>query len=100
MAFNITPKSKSTSNANQDWKADGFLNFSLPTRNGESRKLGSISLKLSNEAQAELTQWLLDDPENAQLLSQRLIIKFNSAAPAEGTEFDLASLKVPVSQAA
>jgi hypothetical protein len=76
-------------NANQGskWQKDGYLNLYLPTEDGGKRKLGAIGLRLSNENEAKLLQWLEENPENVEKLMAMLILEYNSAKPTAGTGF-------------
>lgn len=72
---------------NDSWKADAFLNFYIPTKDGGTKKLGAIPLKLSKANEKQLIEWLQADPEaNAQKLINKISLNFQSAqGPAEGT---------------
>lgn len=90
MAFD-TGAQRSPTQQNDKWKADRFLNLSLPSKkkDGSTRKLGAISLKLSNSNEKELIEWLDADPTRVKHILSQLIIDYRSATPAEGSGFDL-----------
>lgn len=72
---------------NDSWKADAFLNFYIPTKDGGTKKLGAIGLKMSKANEKQLIEWLQQDPEaNAQKLINKISLNFQSAqGSAEGT---------------
>jgi hypothetical protein len=74
---------------NDSWKAQGFLNFSLPLGDGKFKKLGSIPLKDAKPAEKELMAWLQKDPANVLKLLAKLRIDFQSAQPADVAGFSL-----------
>lgn len=90
MAFNTAAVTASTSNTQNDsWKAQGFLNFYLPSQDGKRKKLGAIGLKMSKPNEKSLLEWLNEDPSRAQVILSKLVIEYQSAQPADGTGFDL-----------
>jgi hypothetical protein len=73
-----------------DWKADGFLNFWLPSKvPGKNAKLGSIPLKLSKPAEEALIKRLAADPEYAKVLLSKMIVDYRSATPSDTSGFAL-----------
>ena len=91
MAFNTNNNKNETADksANDNWKAQGFLNLYLPTQNNQRRKLGSIPLKESKESEKQLLAWLNEDPSRVSIILSKLIIEYQAAEMAEGTGFDL-----------
>jgi hypothetical protein len=90
MAFNTNAGATTTAAVKDDsWKAQGFLNLYLPTKDGKQRKLGAIPLRASNVNEAPLLAWLNEDPERVQIILDKLIMSYQSATPAEGTGFDI-----------
>lgn len=76
--------------SNDSWKADGFLNLYLPTKEGGKRKLGAIALKVSNANEANLLKWLEEDTDaRVALLMRKLVVEYRSATPKQGSEFAL-----------
>lgn len=75
---------------NQSWRSDAFLNFYLPTRDGGRTKIGAIALKKSRGIQAQLIEYLAEDPETRvpELLA-KLEIDFRMGSNGEGTKLDL-----------
>lgn len=71
---------------------DGYLNFSLPSKDGNWKKLGSISVSLKSTNQKVLTEWLLADPTRALKLLQKFKIDFQPAK-SEGREFDMTAFE-------
>ena len=92
MAFATSSAAQTTSTANaanENWKAQGFLNFYLPAKNGQRRKLGAIPLKESKANEKQLLAWLNEDPSRVSQILAKLEIEFQSAAPNDEHAFDL-----------
>lgn len=95
MAFNSNAArsnaSAQSSSREQSWKAQGFINFYLPTKDGSRNKLGAVSLRKSNSAEAKLATWLEADAANIASVSSKLIVEYNSTeVPVDldlGTDF-------------
>ena len=82
MAFatSSAAQTNSTANAaNENWKAQGFLNFYLPAKNGQRRKLGAIPLKESKANEKRLLAWLNEDPSRVTQILAKLEIEYQSA---------------------
>lgn len=82
MALNFNSRNNSTaqSNQNQNWKADAFINFSVPRKDGTTKKLGAISLKCDrDEETAMLVAWLSEDPSRVQKLMEKMVVDFRMA---------------------
>ena len=80
MAFatsSAAPAQPSTNN--ESWKAQGFLNFYLPAKNGQRRKLGAIPLKESKANEKRLLAWLNEDPSRVTQILAKLEIEYQSA---------------------
>lgn len=71
---------------------DGYLNFSLPSKDGNWKKLGSISVSLKSTNQKALTEWLLADPTRALKLLAKMKLDFQPAK-SEGREFDMSAFE-------
>ena len=93
MAFASSSAPASTnaasSTTNESWKAQGFLNFYLPAKNGQRRKLGAIPLKESKANEKQLLAWLNEDPSRVSQILAKLEIEYQSAAPNDEHAFDL-----------
>lgn len=76
-------------NGDPAWKAQGFLNFYLPNKDGKQSKLGAIPLKASRPNERRMLEWLMEDANRAQIILSKLIIEFRSSEPTEGSAFDL-----------
>ena len=74
---------------NENWKAQGFLNFYLPAKNGQRRKLGAIPLKDSKVNEKQLRAWLEEDPSRVTQILAKLEIEYQSAAATDEHSFDL-----------
>lgn len=81
MAFNFNSRNAAAqSNQNTSWKADAFINFSVPRKDGTAKKLGAISLKCDrDEETAMLVAWLSEDSSRVQKLMEKMIIDFRMA---------------------
>ena len=90
MAFNAATVSSATAQpTNDSWKAQGFLNFYLPTQDGKRKKLGAIPLKESKADEKRLLAWLNEDPARAEKILAAMIVEYGSATPQEGSGFAL-----------
>ena len=74
---------------NDSWKAQGFLNLYLPSKNGSRRKLGAIPLKYSKANEKQLRQWLEEDPTRVAKILAALVIEYQSAEVSEQNTFVL-----------
>jgi hypothetical protein len=75
--------------ASEAWKAQGFLNFYLPAKNGARKKLGAIPLKESRASERDLLNWLNEDPSRVQVILSKLELEYQSALPADTAGFAL-----------
>ena len=91
MAFNSNSNTNTGNNAstNDGWKAQGFLNLYLPSKDGKKRKLGAIPLKESKPSEKALLVWLNEDPTRVAKILASLQMEYQSAVPNEATGFDL-----------
>ena len=92
MAFATSSAAQTTSTANaanENWKAQGFLNFYLPAKNGQRRKLGAIPLKESKVNEKQLLAWLNEDPSRVAQILSKLELEYQSAASNDEHAFDL-----------
>ena len=69
------------------WKAQAFLNFYIPTKDGRSVKLGTIALKTSDPIQAKVIALL--QSKGVDALDGKLEMNFQNANAKEGIELDL-----------
>ena len=81
MALNFNSRNAAAqSNQNTNWKADAFINFSVPRKDGTAKKLGAIALKCDrDEETATLVAWLAEDPKRIETLISKMIIDFRMA---------------------
>lgn len=89
MAFNSKSNTGNTDSSNEGWKAQGFLNLYLPSKDGKKRKLGAIPLKESKPSEKALLVWLNEDPTRVAKILASLQMEYQSAVPNEATGFDL-----------
>lgn len=92
MAFqssNAQPTNNQNQGQNTNWKASGFLNLYLPTKDGKRMKLGAIPLKESRDSEKKMLDWLNEDPSRVNTILSKLEIEYRSAVPTEGSGFDL-----------
>lgn len=79
---NSTRNTSSTNSVSDAWKADAFINVSLPTKSGSS-KLGALTLKMSKEQQAAIIEYCKKDEGNITKLMAGATYTFNLAAADE-----------------
>lgn len=89
MAFNNKSNTGNTDSSAEGWKAQGFLNLYLPSKDGKKRKLGAIPLKESKPSEKALLVWLNEDPTRVAKILASLQMEYQSAVPNEATGFDL-----------
>jgi hypothetical protein len=93
MAFDRNSGSNNNNSSNKgendSWKAEGFLNFYLPTQDGGRRKLGSIPLKGNKQSEKDLLKWLNEDKERVAVIMAKLQLEYQAAEQAAGSGFDL-----------
>lgn len=107
MAFDTGNGSNNGNNNNtreEQWKATGFINIFLPSREGGRVKLGAIPLKSAKPREKELADWLAgkDIPANTPeadkedvlharmgKLIGKLELEYASAEPSDAKGFDL-----------
>lgn len=89
MAFDTSSAAAQSSTTNENWKAQGFLNFYLPAKNGQRRKLGAIPLKESKVNEKQLLAWLNEDPSRVAQILAKLELEYQSAASNDEHAFDL-----------
>ena len=78
------------STTNDSWKAKGFINFYLPTKDGGRKKVGAIPLKAAKPNEVALAEYLESDPEvNGKNFMNRLVMEYVSAEPTVGSAYDL-----------
>ena len=87
--FNQSNAQRNDNTQNDNWKAQGFLNFYLPSKNGQRKKLGAIPLKESKHSEKALLAWLNEDPARAGVILSKLEIEYQSATPADSSGFAL-----------
>lgn len=87
--FNTAQRNAGTGTNNDQWKAQGFLNLYLPSRDGGRRKLGSIPLKQAKPAEAQLLEWLNEDPSRIGQLLAKLELDYQPAEGRASSGFDL-----------
>lgn len=88
MAF-ASNTARTVETTNDSWKAQGFLNLYLPSKNGSRRKLGAIPLKDSKANEKQLRQWLEEDPTRVAKILAALVIEYQSAEVSEQNTFVL-----------
>jgi hypothetical protein len=94
MAFNRNSNAQRNTDQNtggNEWRAQGFLNLYLPSKDGGRRKLGAIPLKDSKTNERDLRAWLEADPSHIQIFINKLEVEYQPAAQAEGSTFDLST---------
>ncbi len=107
MAFDTGNNTNDRNNSNSrddSWKATGFINIFLPSREGGRVKLGAIPLKSAKPREKELADWLggkdipvtateaeKEDELHARMskLINKLELEYTSAEPSDAKGFDL-----------
>lgn len=91
MAFNRNSSAAAAAaETNTSWKAQGFLNFYLPSKDGGRRKLAGIPLKDTKANEKTLREWLEQNPEeNLRTFMSKLEVEYQPATQSEGSTFDL-----------
>lgn len=89
MAFQSNAAASNNAPSNDSWKAQGFLNFYLPAKNGARKKLGAIPLREAKTNEKALLAWLNEDPSRVAQILSKLEIEFQSALPADTSGFAL-----------
>lgn len=84
MAFKL-----SSSNADESWKSQAFINISVPGVNGNPKRLGSIPLKESKPAERQLIEHLKAHPEYLKELFAHATFDFQLADDVENNGFAL-----------
>lgn len=80
MALNFNSRNAAAQSNQNSWKADAFINFSVPRKDGTAKKLGAISLKCDrDEETATLVAWLAEDPNRVQKLMEKMLVDFRLA---------------------
>lgn len=96
MAFQLNnntnaAQSNGNNQANDNWKAQGFLNFYLPSKDGGQKKLGAIPLRVSKPFEKQLLDMIAAEGEEAVLtkLLDKIILNYQSAEVDPDNGFDL-----------
>ena len=93
MAFHYnTPRNNAQpSNNGQDFeKARAFININFPRRNGASAQIGKIPLRLSQELEKQLLEFIeADEEENFPKVVNKLTFSFHLVQSGEGAALDL-----------
>ncbi len=84
---NVAPFNKG-GNDDGNWKADAFLNISVPTKNGKRRRLVAVPLKMSRPKEAALIERLKANPDDVHALKEVLELDFHMAEGEEDAQFD------------
>lgn len=89
MAF--SSNAAASTQSNDSWKAQGFLNLYLPSKDGKGgrRKLGAIPLKDSKPAEKQLMEWLNEDPSRVGAIMSKLVMEYQPADGGNTAGFDL-----------
>ena len=79
------------SNNGQDFeKAKAFININFPRRNGASAQIGKIPLRMSQELEKQLLEFIeADEEENFPKVVNKLTFTFHLVQSGEGAALDL-----------
>lgn len=93
MAFDLPNGKTATEKADESWKSQAFVNFSIPTINANGtkgkRKICAAGFQTAKEDQNQLIEWLQADPDNINKLKDMLILDFQMVADSKEVRFDL-----------
>ena len=82
--------SDSNSNTNTSWKAQGFINVTIPTSDGLSMiKLGSIAIKGNTDRDKALLRYLAEDQGNINKLAGLMQFSYQPAGNGDSAAFML-----------
>lgn len=87
--FNRPNETEQSSNGRR--RADAFLNINLEVGD-RTPKIGAIPLYADRVVDRQIIEALKDDPEKAQGLVQRLVLRFNMADGSSSEPLDLSFL--------
>lgn len=90
-----TPAQTAGNNRGNFEPAVGFLNFYLPSRDGQRVKLGAIPLKASKEREKALVDALIANPALTAQIVAKLEVDFQPVTTGEGNFFDLGDIAAP-----
>ena len=80
----------SSNNGQEFEKARAFINISFPRRNGASAQIGRIPLRLSQELEKQLLEFIeADEEENFPKVVNKLTFSFHLVQSGEGAALDL-----------
>lgn len=88
----FNPSDAGNGNNNSFKKADAFLNISLEMGD-RTPKIGAIPLYADKVVDGQLIQALKSNPERAQQLASRLVLRFNMADGSSSEPLDLSFLE-------
>lgn len=79
------------SNNGQDFeKARAFININLPRKNGASAQIGKIPLRMSQELEKQLLEYIAaNEEENFPKVVNKLTFSFHLVQSGEGAALDL-----------
>lgn len=86
--FINTNNTATSSSSKESWRADRFLNISVPTKDGGQKQIGGLALKMSDPNHKVLIEWLDQNPDNLRKLVNKMLFSYNDATP-KSAEFDL-----------
>lgn len=95
MAFHLTnnPASRGTQssgNGQEYEKARAFININFPRKNGASAQIGKIPLRLSQELEKQLLEFIAsNEEENFPKVVNKLTFSFHLVQSGEGSQLDL-----------
>lgn len=94
MAFQFnSPASRGTQSSNngQEFeKARAFININFPRKNGATAQIGKIPLRLSQELEKQLLEYIeADEEENFPKVVNKLTFSFHLVQSGEGAALDL-----------
>lgn len=81
---------QSSNNGQEFEKARAFININFPRKNGATAQIGKIPLRLSQELEKQLLEYIeADEEENFPKVVNKLTFSFHLVQSGEGAALDL-----------
>ena len=91
MAFNTRSFAGNNANQNNGFeKASGFINISFPRKNGSMAQIGKVPLRLSQELEKQLLDFIAENTEeNLPKVVNKMTFSFHLVQSGADTALDL-----------
>lgn len=88
--YNGNSRGNQSNNNGQYEKAKGFINIHLPRKNGSNAQIGKIPLRLSQELERQLLDYIAENQEvNLPKVVNKLVFSFHLVQEGESSALDL-----------